>query len=112
MWLSLQPESLFPAEFLPGVIASQAGGAPMARRVAAIRGYLKQTEPFIVEALFPLFEFLHHWLLNVRDREGAVQELGRLFAPVVFGPAGAHALPEGEAGLLEDTTELMVLQYR
>ena len=44
-----------------------------------------QTEPFILEALFPLFEFLHHNLINQADRDAALQELGRLFAPFVFG---------------------------
>jgi hypothetical protein len=44
-----------------------------------------QTEPFILEALFPLFEFLHHHLINQADRDIALQELGGLFAPFIFG---------------------------
>eukprot|EP00887_Chlorella_sp_A99_P002715 scaffold6.g2715.t1 len=112
LWLHSEPEPLFPRELMPALVASQLACEAQAERVAAIRALLKQTEPFIVEALYPLFEFLHHWLLNQADREGAVQELGRLFAGPVFGRGAAAGLPEGEEGLLEDTAELMILQYR
>jgi hypothetical protein len=44
-----------------------------------------QTEPFIVAALFPLCEFLHHHFINRRDREGALLQLGCLFAPAILG---------------------------
>lgn len=112
LWLASMPEPLFPSELMPALLASQQAAASLTDRVAAIRGLLKQTEPFLVEALYPLFEFLHHWLLNQADREGAIQELGRRFAPHVFGPAAAYMLPDGEAGLLADTAQLMILQYR
>jgi hypothetical protein len=62
-----------------------------------------QAEPFVVEALFPLFELLHHYWINQADRDSTLQELGRLLAPAVFGTPAEHGLPAEDAGLLSDT---------
>ena len=59
----------------------------------------------MVEALFPLFELLHHYWINQADRDGALQELGALLAPAVFGAPAAHGLPPEDGGLLSDTGE-------
>ena len=56
-----------------------------------------------MEALFPLFELLHHYWINQADRDGTLQELGRLLAPAVFGTPAEHGLPAEDAGLLSDT---------
>lgn len=62
-----------------------------------------QAEPFVVEALFPLFELLHHYWINQADRDSCLQELGRLLSPAVFGTAHDHGLPPEDGGLLSDT---------
>lgn len=62
-----------------------------------------QADPFVVEALFPLFELLHHYWINQPDRDSALQELGRQLAPSVFGTPMQHSLPAEDAGLLSDT---------
>ena len=86
LWLGSLPEPLLPAEALPELLGAQRGeGSTRRSRMLAIRTCLKQTEPFIIEAMYPLFEFLHHWWINQPDREAALQHLGALFAPAVFG---------------------------
>lgn len=35
-----------------------------------------QSEPFVVEALFPLFELLHHYWINQADRDSCLQVWG------------------------------------
>lgn len=38
---------------------------------------LLQSEPYVVEALFPLFELLHHYWINQADRDSCLQVRGR-----------------------------------
>jgi hypothetical protein len=71
-----------------------------------------QAEPFVVEALFPLFELLHHYWINQTDRDSSLQELGRLLVPAVFGAAHVHGLQVEDGGLLSDTVEMLVSEYR
>lgn len=72
-----------------------------------------QTEPFIVEALFPLFELLHHYWINQPARESTLHDLGMLFSLPVFGVREEHGVcgPEA-AALLAATTSMMVEDYR
>lgn len=71
-----------------------------------------QAEPFVVEALFPLFELLHHYWINQADRDGSLQELARLLAPAVFGTPAEHGLLAEDGGLLSDTVEMLISEYR
>jgi hypothetical protein len=159
LWLGSLPEPLFPAEFVPALLASQAAAAGRGRgeRLAAVRAFLKQvstrsaaersgaicaagsrpaacvapsplrapgrphtrplqhppqTEPFIVEALFPLFELLHHYWINQPARAATLADLGALFAPPVFGAPGEHGAGPEAAALLAATAELMIEEYR
>jgi hypothetical protein len=93
LWLGSLPEPPFPAELAAALAPPAAGRGPA---LAALRAALKRAEPFVVEALFPLFELLHHWWLNQPGRGGAATALGELFQPLVFGPDGA---PPGLAAL-------------
>lgn len=111
LWLGSLPEPLFPQAYVPDLLRTQQSDCYV-ERVAAVRSFLKKTEPFILEALFPLFEFLHHNLINQADRDAALQELGRLFAPYVFGTPQEHGLALEDASLLAETVELMIAEYR
>ena len=64
-----------------------------------------QSESNVVEALFPLFELLHHYWINQADRDSCLQQLGRLLSPAVFGTPAEHGLPAEDGGLLSDTGE-------
>lgn len=113
LWLGSLPEPLLPAEALPELLGAQRGDDSTRRsRMLAIRTCLKQTEPFIIEAMYPLFEFLHHWWINQPDREAALQHLGALFAPAVFGSPQEAGLTSEDAGLLQQLTEALICEYR
>lgn len=111
LWLGSLPEPMFPAEYVPDLLKTQHNEC-YSDRIAAVRGFLKKTEPFLLEALFPLFEFLHHHVINQADRDHSLQELGSLFAPFIFGTPQEYGLPEADASLLADTAELMIAEYR
>lgn len=110
-WLRALPEPLFPAALVPELVQSQQSDY-YEERVTAVRALLKRADPFVVEALFPLFELLHHYWINQADRDSCLQELGRLLAPAVFGTPRQHGLPQEDGGLLTDTVEMLVSEYR
>ncbi|EFN58643.1 hypothetical protein CHLNCDRAFT_140889 [Chlorella variabilis] len=111
LWLGSLPEPLFPASLVPALVESQQSDY-YEDRVSAVRALLKQAEPFVVEALFPLFELLHHYWINQADRDGSLQELARLLAPAVFGTPAEHGLLAEDGGLLSDTVEMLISEYR
>lgn len=111
LWLGSLPEPLFPAALVPALVVSQQSDY-YEERVTSVRALLKQAEPFVVEALFPLFELLHHYWINQADRDSTLQQLGRLLAPAVFGNPREHNLPAEDAGLLSDTVEMLISEYR
>ncbi|KAL4457418.1 hypothetical protein ABPG75_012283 [Micractinium tetrahymenae] len=111
LWLRSLPEALFPAALVPELVESQQSDY-YDERVASVRALLKRADPYVVEALFPLFELLHHYWINQADRDSCLQELGRLLAPAVFGSAADHGLPPEDGGLLSDTVEMLIAEYR
>ncbi|KAL4441016.1 hypothetical protein ABPG77_010447 [Micractinium sp. CCAP 211/92] len=111
LWLRSLPEPLFPAALVPELVDSQQSDY-YDERVASVRALLKRSEPYVVEALFPLFELLHHYWINQADRDSCLQELGRMLAPAVFGSVADHGLPAEDEGLLSDTVEMLIAEYR
>ncbi|KAI3436458.1 hypothetical protein D9Q98_005875 [Chlorella vulgaris] len=111
LWLGSLPKPIFPAALVPALVESQQSDF-YEERVASVRTLLKQAEPFVVEALFPLFELLHHYWINQTDRDSSLQELGRLLVPAVFGAAHVHGLQVEDGGLLSDTVEMLISEYR
>ncbi len=61
---------------VPSCAASHAGMAGREAGAPALP-YLVQSEPYVVEALFPLFELLHHYWINQADRDSCLQVRGR-----------------------------------
>jgi hypothetical protein len=111
LWLGSLPEPLFPAALVPELVDSQQSDY-YEERLASVRGLLKRADPYVVEALFPLFELLHHYWINQADRDSSLQDLGRLLTPAVFGTARQHGLPPADGGLLSDTVEMLISEYR
>ena len=113
LWLGALPEPLFPAEHIPAVFAMHAHTAPRSERIADMRTLLKRTEPFIVEALFPLFELLHHYWINQSQREETLMELASIFAAPVFGTPSEHpSSPPDAAHHLIEAASLLISEYR
>lgn len=113
LWLGALPESLFPAEHIPELLDLHSrADVTRAERVASMRCLLKRTEPFIVEALFPLFELLHHYWINQPQREETLGDLASIFAAPVFGmPADFGASSQASAVLVE-ATAMLIAEYR
>lgn len=113
LWLGALPESLFPAEHIPELLDLHSrADVTRAERVASMRCLLKRTEPFIVEALFPLFELLHHYWINQPQREETLGDLASIFAAPVFGmPADLGASSQASAVLVE-ATAMLIAEYR
>lgn len=113
LWLSGLPEPLFPSEHIPELLVSLQGPKiTRAGSIATIRFLLKKTEPFIVEALYPLFEFLHHYWINQPDRDGTLTDLAATFASPVFGTPEEHGLPGDAVEVFVSTIELLISEYR
>ena len=113
LWLGALPEPLFPAEHVPGLLQSyNRPNATRAERVASMRCLLKRTEPFIVEALFPLFELLHHYWINQPQREATLESLASTFVVHVFGTPTEHGAGPEAASLLQDSAALLITEYR
>lgn len=114
LWLGALPEPLFPAEHVPELLQSHANpNATRADRVASMRCLLKRTEPFIVEALFPLFELLHHYWINQPQRESTLATLASTFTIPVFGTPAEHGAHSPEAAiLLQEAAALLITEYR
>jgi hypothetical protein len=77
-----------------------------------MRCLLKRTEPFIVEALFPLFELLHHYWINQPQREATLASLASTFAVPVFGAPAEHGAGPEAAIFLQDAAALLIAEYR
>ena len=113
LWLGALPEPPFPSEHVPAVLELYAKPhTSREERVATMRCLLKRTEPFIVEALFPLFELLHHYWINQPQREDTLSDLASTFAAPVFGTPAEHGTPPQTAGLLAEATALLIAEYR
>jgi hypothetical protein len=113
LWLGALPEPLFPAEHIPELLQSHTNpNATRAERVASMRCLLKRTEPFIVEALFPLFELLHHYWINQPHRESTLATLSSTFAMHVFGTPSEHGASPEAAIFLQDAAALLITEYR
>jgi RhoGAP domain len=113
LWLGALPEPLFPAEHVPELLQSHTNpNATRAERVASMRCLLKRTEPFIVEALFPLFELLHHYWINQPHREATLESLASTFAIPVFGTPAEHGACPETAMYLQDAAALLITEYR
>jgi hypothetical protein len=114
LWLGALPEPLFPAEHVPELLQAHTNpNANRAERVASMRCLLKRTEPFIVEALFPLFELLHHYWINQPQRESTLATLASTFTIPVFGTPAEHGAHSSEAAaLLQDAAALLITEYR
>jgi len=114
LWLGALPEPLFPAEHVPELLQSYTDpNATRAERVASMRCLLKRTEPFIVEALFPLFELLHHYWINQPQRGSTLATLTSIFTIPVFGTPAEHGAYSPEAAaLLQDAAALLITEYR
>ncbi|PSC69082.1 rho GTPase-activating 4 isoform X2 [Micractinium conductrix] len=111
LWLGSLPEPLFPTALIPELVDSQQSDY-YSERVSSVRALLKRSESNVVEALFPLFELLHHYWINQADRDSCLQQLGRLLSPAVFGTPAEHGLPAEDGGLLSDTVEMLIAEYR
>ena len=113
LWLGALPESLFPAEHIPELLDLHSRPeVTRAERVTAMRCLLKRTEPFIVEALFPLFELLHHYWINQTQREETLAELAAIFAGPVFGMPASHNASSQASVLLVEATAMLIAEYR
>jgi hypothetical protein len=113
LWLGALPEPLFPAEHVPELLESHTNpNATRAERVASMRCLLKRTEPFIVEALFPLFELLHHYWINQPQRDATLATLSSTFAMPVFGTPAEHGASPEAAMYLQDAAALLITEYR
>lgn len=108
LWLSALPEPMLPVESVWKMSSGVAtdGGCMF----SVIKTVLMETEPFILEAMFPLFELLHHFYLNQQDREGCLETLAALFSPPIFGMEDEHGLQNG--GVIQDACCLMIKEYR
>ncbi|KAI8113845.1 hypothetical protein M9435_003836 [Picochlorum sp. BPE23] len=108
LWLSSLPEPMLPVEAvwkMSSGIATNKGSM-----FSVIKTVLMETEPFILEAMFPLFELLHHFYLNQQDREGCLEKLATLFSPPIFGIEDEHGLQN--TGVIQDACCLMIREYR
>ena len=111
LWLGSLPEPIFPLEHVWRIgSVRNPGSAPL---YDVLKSLLLQTEPFILEAMYPLFEMLHHIYLNQADRETSLAYLGSLFCSPVLGTEQEHGLKGQEwAQLLESACSLMIREYR
>ena len=111
LWFGSLPLPLFPVEHAWHLASSAA-----ARNVYdTLKVLIAGTEPFVLEVLFPLFELLHHFLLNVerQGREETLSYLAAIFTPSVFGTKEEHGLRGGEYdALLNEACALLIKEYR
>ena len=111
LWLGSLPHPLFPVEHAWHLASSAA-----ARNVyETVKVLIAGTEPFVLEVLFPLFELLHHFHLNVerQGREETLSYLAAIFTPSIFGTKEEHGLRGGEyEALLKDACALLIKEYR
>lgn len=113
LWLGALPEPIFPSEHLPQLIEVFSDAKRTKKDMTTcLRCILKQSEPFILEALFPLFELLHHHWLNQGDRVEVLQELALTFAAPVFGTPAEHGLPPATVDALVTATRLLISDCR
>lgn len=109
LWLGSLPEPLLPVEHA-AMLVDQGGEQPSFDNIKQI---LLQTEPFIIEAIYPLFEMIHHYYLNQRGTEGSLQYLASLFSTPVFGTEQEHGLygPKWAASI-QGACAMMITHYR
>jgi hypothetical protein len=114
LWLSALPEPLFPPDLLPALLQSYAslGSSAHADRIMALRCILKCCDAYVVEAIFPLFELLHHYWVNQQERQAALRDLTSIFSVHVFGLAAEHRAPPELADALFEATRLLIADYR
>lgn len=112
LWLGSLPEPIMPMEHV-WKIASKGHDVDEATLYRVIKSLILQTEPFILEAMYPLCEMLHHMYLNREDRASSLVYLSTLFCAPMLGTKEEHGL-DGEHydGLLQKTCSLLIREYR
>lgn len=108
LWLSSLPEPMLPVESVWKLNSGMTTKKTSAFTV--VKTVLMETEPFILEAMFPLFELLHHFYLNQQDREGCLRKLASLFSAPIFGTVEEHGLQV--EGVIQEACCLMIKEYR
>lgn len=109
LWLGSLPQPLFPVEHAWHLVSSAAAN----NKYETLKVLISATEPFVLEVLFPLFELLHHFHLNVERREEILSYLAAIFTPSIFGTKEEHGLRGGKYdALLEDACALLIKEYR
>jgi hypothetical protein len=109
LWLGSLPHPLFPVEHAWHLVS----GAGSRNLCETLKVLIANTEPFILEVLFPLFELLHHFHLNVACREETLSYLSAIFTPSIFGTKEEHGLRGEEyEALLYDACALLIKEYR
>lgn len=112
LWLGSLPEAIMPLEHV-WKIASVGQDEGEERLYGVIKSLIMETEPFILEAMYPLFEMLHHMYLNQEDRESSLTYLGSLFCAPVLGTKEEHGLDRDDYDvILKKACKLLIREYR
>lgn len=112
LWLGSLPEPIMPMEHV-WKIASKANGVDESALYGVIKSLILETEPFILEAMYPLCEMLHHMYLNMEDRASSLVYLSNLFCAPLLGTREEHGLTGGNYdSLLQQTCGLLIREYR
>ena len=69
-------------------------------QVAALHGLLRRCEHRVLQVLYPLMEFLHHYCLNQANARAERQQLARIFAPLVLRSAGRSVMAPAQVRLV------------
>lgn len=112
LWLGSLPEPIMSMEHV-WKIASKGFGVDEATLYGVIKSLILETEPFILEAMYPLCEMLHHMYLNQEDRASSLVYLSNLFCAPLLGTKEEHGLTgENYDALLRQTCSLLIREYR
>lgn len=112
LWLGSLPEPIMAMEHV-WKIASKAHGMDESALYGVIKSSILETEPFILEAMYPLCEMLHHMYLNQEDRASSLVYLSNLFCAPLLGTREEHGLMGGDYdALLQQTCGLLIREYR
>jgi len=114
LWVQSLPEAVVPPSLYEAALATQTDyPGRRADQVAALHTLLRQCEHRVLQVLYPLMEFLHHYCLNQRQPAMERAELARLFAPLVLRPVGRSVMaPANDDGLAAQCVEHMIREYR
>lgn len=109
LWLSCLPRQVVPMPLVNLVCNSQM--APChAAKLDLLRAVLSKAEPYVIELLFSLAEFLHHYRLNHRRSALPAPDMAKIFAPLLLRlPRSAS---EADVVNAVSATEMLIADYR